>query len=56
MKYIEKKAVYKNGTCEECIFANGFEPCTKFAETMSVQWCVDKIGNKKFPYIISLID
>lgn len=56
MKFVVKKAVYKNGTCEECIFANGFKPCTKFSEKITVQLCVDIIGDKKFPYFISLIN
>lgn len=53
MQYIEKEAIYTNEICKECIFANGFEPCTKFADEISVYWCTDNIGDKKFPYIIS---
>lgn len=54
MKYVEKEAIYTNEICKECIFANGFEPCTKFADEISVEWCLETIESGKFPYITSL--
>lgn len=49
MKFIKKKAIYKGDTCEECIFANGFEPCTKFCHCWTGTQCCDELKRGYFP-------
>lgn len=49
-----KECIYKQGTCQECEFANGFKPCRLNNVFFNETRCYEEIGAGKFPYIQTL--